>query len=46
MYGYLDVLSNTLKPAYAVTPVKQTPVVKGHLFLVLSMKIPYDLNLF
>ena len=29
-------LSNTVKPACAVTSVKQSPVIKGHLFLVLS----------
>ena len=26
----------TVKPAHAVTSVKQSPVLKGHLFLVLS----------
>jgi hypothetical protein len=26
----------TVKPAYAVTSIKQSPVLKGHLFLVLS----------
>ena len=26
----------TVKPAYASTPVKQSPVLKGHIFLVLS----------
>ena len=26
----------TVKPVYMVTSIKQTPVLKGHLFLVLS----------
>ena len=28
--------SNTVKPAHEVTSIKQSPVLKGHLFLVLS----------
>jgi len=28
--------SNTVKPAYVVTSIKQSPVLKGHLFIVLS----------
>ena len=28
--------NNTVKPAYAVTFIKQSPVIKGHLFLILS----------
>jgi hypothetical protein len=35
-----------VKPAYAVTSIKQSPVLKGHLFIVLSQKIYYELNLF
>jgi len=29
----------TVKPAHAVTSIKQSPALKGHLFLVLSYKI-------
>jgi len=36
----------TVKPANAVTSIKQTPVLKGNFFLVLSLKISYELNLF
>jgi len=36
----------TVKPAHVVTSIKQSPVLKGHLFLVLSLKILYELNLF
>ena len=36
---------NTVKPAHAVTSIKQSPVLKGHLFLVLSeiFKLIYPL---
>ena len=37
---------DTVNPAYAVTSIKQSPVLKGHLFLVLSQNISYELNLF
>ena len=36
----------TVKPVHAVTSIKQSPVLKGHHFLVLSQKISYELNLF
>jgi hypothetical protein len=36
----------TVKPAKAVTSIKQSPVLKGHLFLVLSYKNLYEMNLF
>jgi hypothetical protein len=36
----------TVKPAHAVTSIKQSSVLKGHLFLVLTLKISYELNLF
>jgi len=35
-----------VKPAHVVTSIKLSPVLKGHLFLVLSLKIVYELNLF
>jgi hypothetical protein len=38
--------SHTVKPAHAFTSIKQSPVLKSHIFLVLSQKISYDLNLF
>ena len=40
--------SYTVKPAHgdAATSVKQSPVLKGHIFLTLSQKISYELNLF
>jgi hypothetical protein len=31
----------TVKPAYVVTSIKQSPVLKGHFFLVLSQIIWY-----
>ena len=39
-------LQYTVKFAHAVTSIKQSPVLKGHLFVVLSYKISYELNLF
>ena len=36
----------TVKTAHKVTFIKQSPVSKGHHFLVLSSKISYELNLF
>jgi hypothetical protein len=36
----------TVKPVYAVTFIKQSPVLTGHLFLVLSSTISYELILF
>ena len=38
--------SHTVKPAHAFTSIKQSPVLKSHIFLVLSQKISYELNLF
>ena len=29
-------IKDTVKPAHAVTSIKQSPVLKGHIFLVLS----------
>ena len=37
---------STVKPANAVTCIKQSPVLKGHPLLVLCWKIAYELNLF
>jgi len=31
---------------HAVTSIQQSPVLKGHIFLVLSIKISHQLNLF
>ena len=39
-------LRNTIKPAHTVTSIKQSPVLKGHLCLGLSLKISYKLNFF
>ena len=36
----------TVQPAHAVISIKQSPVLKGRLFLVLSLNKSYDLNLF
>ena len=36
----------TVKPAHVATSIKQSPVLKGHLFLVQSLKISNELNLF
>jgi len=36
---------NTVKLVHVVTSIKQSPVLIGHLFLVLSWKISYELNL-
>ena len=38
--------TDTVKPSNVVTFIKQSPVLKGHLFLVLSEQIVYELNLF
>ena len=35
-----------VKHVHAVTSIKQSPVLNGHFFLVLSKKISYELNLF
>ena len=37
---------STVKPAHAVTSIKQPPALKGHIFLVRSYKISYELILF
>jgi hypothetical protein len=39
-------LQCTVKPVHAVTSIKQLPVLKGYLFLVLPLEISYELNLF
>ena len=44
-HGVLSILY-TIKPAHAVTSIKQPPVLKGHIFLVLSQRNIYELNLF
>jgi len=36
---------STVKPAHEVISIKQSPVLKGQMFLVLSWKISYELNL-
>ena len=36
----------TVKPAHEVTSIKQSLVLRGHLFLILSYKYSYELNLF
>ena len=36
----------TVKSAQTVISIKQSPVLKDHLFLVLSFKVSYVLNLF
>ena len=36
----------TVKPTHAVNSIKRSPVLKDHLFIVLSQKISYELNLF
>jgi hypothetical protein len=38
-------LSDTTKPAHVVTSIKESPVLKGYLFLS-CQKILYELNLF
>ena len=37
---------NTVKLVHVITSIKQPPVLKGHLFLVLSYFFLYELNLF
>ena len=37
---------NVIKPAHAVTSIKQSPVLKSHLFLVLPYLISFEFNLF
>ena len=47
IYTYIaSVVYSTVKPAHVVTSFKQSPVLKGHWFLVLLQKISYELNLF
>ena len=36
----------TDKPTHGVISIKQSPVLKGHLFLVQSLEISYELDLF
>jgi hypothetical protein len=36
----------TVNPAHVVTSTKKSPVLKGHLFLMLLWKISYEMNLF
>ena len=36
----------TVKLAHAVTSIRQSPVLKGYICLVLSYKVSYELNLF
>jgi len=38
--------TDTVKFVHAATPIKESPVLKGHLFLVLTQKISCELNLF
>ena len=35
-----------VKPVHALTSIKQLPVLKGHIFLVMALKISHELNLF
>jgi hypothetical protein len=42
----MEHMQYTVKSAHAVTSIKQSPVLKGHLFLFPSWKISYELNLF
>ena len=44
--NFFKMYSYTVEPVHAVTSIKQSPVLKGHIFLVLSQKILYELNLF
>ena len=41
-YGHLY----QVKSPHVVTSIKQSPVLKGQLFLLMSKKISYELNLF
>jgi len=43
----LDVNSQyAVKPTHTVISIKQSPVLKGYLLLVLSLNISYELNVF
>jgi len=42
MYG----IQYTVKPVNTATFIKQSPVLKDHLFLVMSLEISYELKLF
>ena len=35
-------LRHTVKTGHVITSIKQSPVLKGHLFLVLSLKMSYE----
>jgi hypothetical protein len=45
-YYLIESHTYTVKPYHAFTFIKQSTVLKSHLFLVLSQKISYELNLF
>jgi hypothetical protein len=45
-YHRINFQQYTVKPALAVTSIKQSPVLKGHGLLILPKKISYELNLF
>jgi hypothetical protein len=36
IHHYFTMQVNTVKPAHVVTSIKQSPVLKGHIFLILS----------
>jgi len=40
------VLVSIVKPAHAVISIKESHILNGHMFIVLSMKISYELSLF
>ena len=43
---YLTKHDITVKSAHVVTSIKQSLVLKGHIFLVLSQKLSYELKLY
>ena len=43
---YVSRKINTVNPAHAAISIKQSPVLKRNLFIVLSWEISYELNLF
>ena len=45
-YEYRIALCYCVKPVYAATSFKQSSVLNGHFFPVLSYTISYELNLF
>ena len=45
-YGSSQYIIYTVRPAHEVTSIERSPVLKGHILLVMSLKFWYELSLF